>query len=238
VRGTQSACRRRVAAAAASGDSLSSGGGASIGEAHVVEGAHVHVEPGGEPARGQAGAHEHDLRGERLAVLQVHVAVLDGVRGRALDRHATRQGAERAADAQAAGQPVPQAALPRRVQERDALRDLAPGQRHRLGARGPHGLVVARLAGHHEALVAEQPGAELALPAPPPFACLQRQRAQLRVAVGDAEDARQPSRLPGADALCLHHEHAHAAAVQLVRGREPRDARADDYGVPTLSHAS
>ena len=85
---------------------------------------------------------------------------------------------------------------------------------------------------HHEALVAEQlPTPSSRSQAQPPLARLQRERAQPRVGVRDPEDPRQARRLARADALGLEHRHPRAAALQLVRGRQPADPGAHDHDV-------
>ena len=119
--------------------------------------------------------------------------------------------------------------------QRDALGDRRAVERVRSGAGGLHRGRVglgALGAGGDEALVSEQAQPELALPAPPAALGVERERAQPRIAVGDAEDARQPRRLPGADALGLEHEHALVAPRQLVGGGEAADPGADDDRVP------
>jgi hypothetical protein len=60
---------------------------------------------------------------------------------------------------------------------------------------------------------------------------LERQRAQPRDGMGDAEDPRQPGGLLGADAAAFEHHDARPAARQLVGRGQPADAGADNDDV-------
>ena len=133
-----------------------------------------------------------------------------------------------------AGLGVQQPRLPCRTvaHHRDALRDAVGVQRLPRRPDGVHrrGAQIGGVApGDDQPLLPQQPtGAQLALPAPPARPRPQGQLGQPRRAVGDPEDARQPSRLLGAEARALQHGDLSAAAGELVAGGQPADSGPDD----------
>src|SRR6185369_10248647 len=205
------------------------GVGARVGEAGVrVE---LDAEWTEKRRRLHPSADQHAVASRDVAVCQGHGPVVGDRRDLAsLDVNPPRQGAQRTADAQAATERIDQSVLPWRRDEWDSRRDLAPVEpgEHATGLLHRRGGALARTRGD-EALDAEQPPrAQLRLPPLPSGAGLQRERAQLRAPVRDAEDPTQSRGLLGERLAALEHDRALPAPRQLVGGREPAHTRADD----------